>query len=64
MTINKKAVKEIAKPYKKRVSQEFIDILNNFVIRTIISACNVHNGGKVTLDAEVAGFIGLTKRSG
>ena len=61
MTINKKAVKEIAKTHNKRVSGEFIKILDDFVIRTIESACNIHNGGKITLDAEVAGFIGLSK---
>lgn len=61
MTINKKAIKEIAKLHNKRVSKEFIKILDGFVTRKIESACKIHNGGKVTLDAEIAGFIGLTK---
>jgi ribosomal protein S17E len=61
MTLNKKAVKEIAKQYNKRVSKEFLNILDGFVTRKIEIACKTHNGTKKTLDEQVAGFIGLTK---
>lgn len=61
MTINKKAVKEIAKIHNKRVSKAFIDILDGFVTRKIETACVIHNGSKITLDEQIAGFIGLTK---
>jgi hypothetical protein len=61
MTINKKAIKEIAKSHNKRVSKQFIEILDGFVTRKIEAACKVHNGSKKTIDEQVAGFIGLTK---
>jgi hypothetical protein len=41
----------------KRVSEEFILALDAFIRRKIDAACRVHNGGKKTLDASIAGHV-------
>lgn len=53
------AVKRLAKDYGRRVSAEFLQQLDAHVRRMVRNACQVHNGGKVTLDASVAGFVGI-----
>jgi hypothetical protein len=57
--INVKAVKELAKARGRRVGQEFIAVLNDFVRHKTELACDQFNGGKLTLDATVAGFVGI-----
>lgn len=50
-------VRALAKEKGKRVSPEFIEELNRRMTNKIIAACAVHNGGKKTLDAFIAGYI-------
>jgi ribosomal protein S17E len=57
--INIKACKELIKSLDRRAGKEFLDVLNKDVERNIHNACEVHNGGKKTLDAAVAGYVGI-----
>lgn len=52
-------VKELCKSNNKRMSKEFLDSLDRHIRHKIELACKVHNGGKKTLDATVAGFVGI-----
>lgn len=53
----------VARKYLKekgrRVSPSFLYAFDAFLQRKFDQAASVHNGGKKTLDAEVAGFIGV-----
>ena len=57
--LNKKAIKDYCKQRDRRVGKSFIEILERVVERHLKNACEAHNGGKVTLDETVAGYIGL-----
>lgn len=50
-------VKQLAKEYNKRVGKDFLLALDAFVEEKIIKACETKNGSKITLDADVAGFV-------
>lgn len=52
-------VRAIAKARGRRVSKEFLDVLNQYVIRKVTECAETHNGSKKTLDAAVAGFNGI-----
>jgi hypothetical protein len=43
----------------RRVSKSFIHALDVFVERKIEAACRAHNGGKKTLDSEIAVYVGI-----
>lgn len=51
-------VKKLAHASGRRVSAEFLTNLNLMVKEKIQKACDVHNGGKKTLDASVAAHVG------
>jgi hypothetical protein len=57
--LNHKAIKELAKEHNKRVSEEFFDCLELHIRKKIVKACKTWNGQKKTLDAYIAGFVGL-----
>ena len=59
--VSKKLVREIAKENNRRVSPAFITALETHVEELIKKACRVHNGGRTTLDAEVATWVGIIK---
>lgn len=44
----------------RRVSPDFLTVLDSHISRKLTKACSVHNGGKKTLDPYVAGFVGIT----
>ena len=50
-------VKQLAKEHNKRVGKDFLLVLDSFVEEKIIKACETKNGSKITLDADVAGFV-------
>jgi len=52
-------VKEYLHDRGRRLSPAFITVLDAFIQRLLDRAVNTHNGGKVTIDADVAGFIGI-----
>ena len=56
--IKVKSVKELAKESGKRVGRGFIARLDAHIETLISKAVKQHNGGKVTLDADVATFVG------
>jgi antitoxin component YwqK of YwqJK toxin-antitoxin module len=58
--INKKMVKAIAKANGKRVGRSFLYAVEVFLHRKIKQACEVHNGGAKTLDATIAGYVGIS----
>lgn len=57
--INISNIKKLAKPYNRRISQEFLTLLDSFVESKVRSCCETHNGGKKTLDSAVAGYNGI-----
>lgn len=57
--IKPSVVKAIAKAHGRRVSKEFIDLLNQYVIRKVTDCATTHNGSKKTIDAAVAGYNGI-----
>lgn len=50
-------VKSKVKQYGKRVGQDFLAVLDAAIDEKLASACQLHNGGKITLDASVAALI-------
>lgn len=60
--LNQKQIKKYIKDnYKKSVSNIFMNTLNEFVRKQLDKAGQVHNGGKKTIDINIAYFIGLNK---
>jgi len=57
--IKASAVRQLAKDYGKRVSTGFIQVLDQNVKLDVYNSCQVHNGGKKTLDEAVAGYVGI-----
>lgn len=43
----------------KRVTPEFLMAVDSHIRQKLNTACGVHNGGRTTLDATVAGFAGI-----
>jgi hypothetical protein len=43
----------------KRVSTNFLYILDGYVGRKIVEAAQTHNGGAKTVNEEVAGYLGM-----
>lgn len=52
-------VKRYIREHDRRVSAAFIQLLDDFVRSKIDEAVVQHNGGRRTLDAEVAAFVGI-----
>ena len=59
MLLNVSQVKEVCKKNGRRCGRDFIHQLDMFVHQKIKDACAQHNGGKITLDATVAEFVGI-----
>lgn len=57
--INSSAVRKLCHQLGRRAGKDFLTQLNALVARKTAAACGVHNGGKKTLDASVAGFVGI-----
>lgn len=57
-------VRKHAKVMGRRVSPEFLCLLDAFVQERLDCALGVHNGGKKTLDATVAGYAGIKPKAG
>lgn len=52
------AVKKEAKLAGKRVGKDFISRLDAHVDSLVQKACKTYNGGRKTLDLEVAAYVG------
>lgn len=52
-------VKKLARAKGKRVGKDFLAALDSFIARKVELAALVQNGGKVTIDADVAVYVGL-----
>ena len=61
--LNKKAIRDYCKQRDRRAGKAFIEIMERVIERHLKNACEAHNGGKVTLDETVAGYIGLRAKS-
>ncbi len=57
--LNVSNIKKLAKEQNKRVGKDFLNSLDVFIYEKILKACRVHNGGKKTLDSDVASYIGI-----
>lgn len=51
------AVKKLIKSHGKRTSKDFIEALDRYVERAVLRATAEHNGGKKTIDADVAAYV-------
>ena len=56
------AVKKLVKEGGRRTSAEFITLLDNYVEDKLNEAIKLHNGNKKTLDATVAGLVGISPK--
>jgi len=52
-------VKALCKSLGKRTGKDFLTQLNMHIEKKITEACKVHNGGKITLDGDVAVYVGI-----
>lgn len=52
-------VRKLIKEHGRRVSPEFLQLLDRHIELTVKKACETHNGTKKTLDASVAGSVGM-----
>lgn len=57
--LNKSHCRQLINMHGRRAGSDFMWLLNEFIEDKIKQACEVHNGGKQTLDATIAGYIGL-----
>ena len=57
--LNQAAIKRLAKTKERRVGSDFLGVLDAYVKAKVSAACDVHNGSKKTIDASVAGVVGL-----
>lgn len=57
--ISGRAVRELAKGHNRRVGKVFLEALNRHVEAKVEKACEVQNGGKITLDVMCAAHVGL-----
>lgn len=60
MLVNQKAIKDFCKKRNRRVSPSFLHAIDKFLIVKLKQACRTHNGGKITLDDSVAGYVGIS----
>lgn len=51
----------LANQLGKRAGKDFLFALDVHIERMIKKACETHNGGKKTLDKDVATYIGLNR---
>lgn len=59
MLVNQKAIKDFCKKRDRRVSPTFLHAIDRWLVVKLKQACRAHNGGKITLDADVAGYVGI-----
>jgi hypothetical protein len=52
-------IKKMAWAKGKRVGKDFLAALDSFVARKVEAACTVKNGTKITLDNDVAAYVGI-----
>jgi hypothetical protein len=57
--INRAAIRKLVKTKGRRVGADFLAAIDSFVARKVEIACTVKNGTKVTLDADVAVYVGI-----
>ncbi len=50
-------IRELVKSRGKRVGRGFLAALDLFVSEKVEAACRVHNGGRITLDRDVAALV-------
>jgi len=58
--INESAIREFAKTRGRRVGRDFLDMVNGHLARKLDIACDIKNGGKKTMDEDVAIYAGFT----
>jgi len=59
--INQSNIKKLANSNGKRAGKDFLLQLDIMIEQKVKQACEVHNGGKKTLDESVATYIGINK---
>jgi len=57
--LNVKAIKTYVKEGGKRTGKSFINRLDDHVLVLLQRAIKEHNGGKKTLDTEIAAYVGI-----
>lgn len=61
--INDAAVRKLLKLYGRRVSKEALDVIHRHVVWSVLELALLKNGGKVTVDAELAHFVFGSKQA-
>jgi len=57
--IRTSVVRAQARGFGRRVGRDFLIMLDDYVHAKLEGACQLHNGGKKTLDKHVGTFLGL-----
>lgn len=52
-------IRALVKEHGRQLGRDFIYLLEAHIERKVREACGVKNGGKKTIDASVAGFVGV-----
>ena len=55
--IKPSVVRKFVKANGKRTSKEFLEALDRYLEKKLLTATSEHNGGRKTLDAALAGYI-------
>jgi hypothetical protein len=55
--IKPSTVRKFIKSHGKRTSKEFLEALDRYIEKKLLTGVAEHNGGKKTLDAAVAAYI-------
>jgi len=56
---NVSAIKKYCKDKERRVGKDFLNQIDIMIEEKLQSACGIKNGGKKTLDREVAIYVGF-----
>lgn len=57
--INEYQIEEFCKKHGRRAGKDFKSHINGFIMERLKKAIEIKNGGKKTLDAEVAQYVGF-----
>lgn len=60
--INQSNIKKLAHSHGKRTGKDFLLQLDIMIEEKVKQACEVHNGGKKTLDESIATYIGINNK--
>ncbi|WKZ71142.1 MAG: hypothetical protein QY331_07740 [Melioribacteraceae bacterium] len=60
--INQTNIRKLVNSQGKRAGKDFLLQLDIMIENKVKQACEIHNGGKKTLDESIATYIGINKQ--